>query len=79
MPIRTVVGYFPDLEAAEGARSDLIEAGVGRHRIALRQLEVEDATAVSDPDQAASCEVSVVSEPRDWERRTAAIARLLET
>jgi hypothetical protein len=75
MPIRTVVGYFPDVEAAEGARSELIEAGVARHRIALRRLEVEDAMAVSDPDEAASCEVSVVSEPRDWERVSALMAR----
>ena len=49
MPVGTVVGYFPDFEAAEGARSDLIEAGVARHRIALRRLAVEDAMAVSDP------------------------------
>jgi hypothetical protein len=75
MPIRTVVGYFPDVEAAEGARSELIEAGVARHRIALRRLEVEDAMAVSDPDEVASCEVSVVSEPRDWERVSALMAR----
>lgn len=75
MPSRTVVGYFPDLEAAEGARSDLIEAGVGRHRIAMRTLEAEDAMAVSDPDQAASCELSVVSEPRDWERVSEVMAR----
>ena len=40
MPVGTVVGYFPDFEAAEGARSDLIEAGVARHRIALRRLAV---------------------------------------
>jgi hypothetical protein len=75
MPIRTVVGYFPDVEAAEGARSELIEAGVARHRIAVRRLEVEDAMAVSDPDEVASCEVSVVSEPRDWERVSALMAR----
>lgn len=75
MPIRTVVGYFPDVEAAEGARSELIEAGVARHRIALRRLQVEDAMAVSDPDEVASCEVSVVSEPRDWERVSALMAR----
>jgi hypothetical protein len=75
MPIRTVVGYFPDVEAAEGARSELIEAGVARHRIALSRLEVEDAMAVSDPDEVASCEVSVVSEPRDWERVSALMAR----
>ena len=75
MPIRTVVGYFPDLEAAEGACSELIEAGVARHRIALRKLEVEDAMAVSDPHGAANCELSVVSEPRDWERVSALMAR----
>jgi hypothetical protein len=75
MPIRTVVGYFPDLEAAEGARAELIEAGVARHRIALRRLEVEDAMAVSDAQDLASCEVSVVSEPRDWERVSDLMAR----
>ena len=75
MPIRTVVGYFPDVEAAEGACSELIESGVARHRIALRHLELEDALAVSDPDEVASCEVSVVSEPRDWERVSALMAR----
>jgi hypothetical protein len=75
MPIRTVVGYFPDLEAAEGARAELIEAGVARHRIALRRLEVGDAMAVSDPQDVANCEVSVVSEPRDWERVSDLMAR----
>jgi hypothetical protein len=75
MPIGTVVGYFPDVEAAEGARSDLIDAGVARHRIALRRLEAEDAMAVSDPDEVANCEVSVVSEPRDWERVSELMAR----
>jgi hypothetical protein len=75
MPIRTVVGYFPDVEAAEGARSDLIDAGVARHRIALRRLAVDDAMAVSDPDEVANCEVSVVSEPRDWERVSELMAR----
>lgn len=75
MPTRTVVGFFPDQEAAEGARTDLIAAGVARHRIALRRLAVEDAMAVSDPDDAALCEVSVVSEPRDWERVSALMAR----
>lgn len=75
MPIRTVVGYFPDLEAAEGARTDLIAAGVPRHRIALRRLAVKDAMAVSDPEDVAHCEVSVVSEPRDWERVSALMAR----
>jgi hypothetical protein len=73
--MRTVVGYFPDVEAAEGARSDLIEAGVARHRIALRRLAVEDALAVSDPDGVANCEVSVVSEPRDWDRVSELMAR----
>jgi hypothetical protein len=75
MPIRRVVGYFPDVEAAEEARSDLIEAGVARHRIALRRLAVEDALAVSDPDGVANCEVSVVSEPRDWDRVSELMAR----
>lgn len=75
MPIGTVVGYFPDVEAAEGARSDLIDAGVARHRIALRRLEAGDAMAVSDPDEVANCEVSVVSEPRDWERVSELMAR----
>jgi hypothetical protein len=75
MPIRTVVGYFPDLEAAEGARAQLIEAGVARHRIALRPLALEDAMAVSDPQDVASCEVSVVSEPRDWDRVSELMAR----
>jgi hypothetical protein len=75
MPIGTIVGYFPDVEAAEGARSDLIDAGVARHRIALRRLLVEDAMAVSDPEHVAHCEVSVVSEPRDWERVSEVMAR----
>ena len=75
MPSRTVVGYFPDFEAAEGACTELIEAGVARHRIALRRLEAEDAMAVSDPREAANCELSVVSEPRDWERVSELMAR----
>jgi hypothetical protein len=75
MPSRTVVGYFPDLEAAEGARAELIDAGVARHRIALRRLVVADAMAVSDPAGVANCEVSVVSEPRDWERVSELMAR----
>jgi hypothetical protein len=75
MPSQTVVGYFPDIEAAEGARSDLIQAGVARHRIALRRLAVADAMAVSDPRAVANCEVSVVSEPRDWDRVSEVMAR----
>jgi hypothetical protein len=75
MPIGTVVGYFPDVEAAEGACSGLIEAGVARHRIALRRLAVGDALAVSDPERVAHCEVSVVSAPRDWERVSQVMAR----
>ena len=75
MPSRTVIGYFPDVEAAEGARLQLIEAGVARHRIAMRPLAPQDAMAVSDPQELANCEVSVVSEPRDWERVSELMAR----
>jgi hypothetical protein len=75
MPSRTVVGYFPDIQAAEGAWSDLIQAGVARHRIQLRRLAVADAMAVSDPQEVANCEVSVVSEPRDWDRVSELMAR----
>ncbi len=75
MPSRTVVGYFPDLDAAEDACTHLIEAGVARHRIALRRLDLEDAMAVSDPREVANCELSVVSEPRDWERVSELMAR----
>jgi hypothetical protein len=75
MPLRTVVGYFPDFDAAEEARSELLEAGVARHRIQVRRLELEDAMAVSDPDEVAGCELSVVSEPRDWDRFSQLMAR----
>ena len=51
MASRTVVGIFASVSAAEEARTDLIDAGIARHRIVLSVHLTEDGIAAEAPGQ----------------------------